>query len=244
MEILPVNFWRLQNEEHVQFHTEFNDLIGKANPQNLGIVPVYDLYLPLFNQEKEALNKVLKSAFTSELSVADTSRDSIYVGFTISIDGATYHFDPLKRKAALRIQVVLDQYRNTSRLSYNKETAAITRMISELTEKYGSELATLGMEDWLVELKNRNEAFELLMKNRYTEETAKTQLQMVQVRQDLDKAYLAIVKRLTSLIDLNGDDRYKEFVEELNKRINKYTNDVAIRQGRTNQEKQAPATEA
>jgi len=105
-------------------------------------------------------------------------------------------------------------------------------LITDLNNDHAADVATLGIDGWITELKANNDAFDAQMKSRYTEEAGKTQLRMKQVRVEVDKAYKTIVNRINALIIVNGARAYTAFVNELNERVDKYNLIIAQREGR------------
>lgn len=85
---------------------------------------------------------------------------------------------------------------------------------------------------WISELALRNKAFDDLKNNRYSAEASKTMLRMKDERQKVDVAYRALVERLNALIIVEGEVAYTDFVSELNKRIESFSNTIAMRKGK------------
>jgi hypothetical protein len=136
------------------------------------------------------------------------------------------------KQSALRVQVVLDEFGNIAAKSFDEETAAIVSLNSKLNQYYEADVETLGIAGWLEELQVNNESFEQLMRHRYSKEAIKTQLRMKSVRHEVDDAYRTIIDRINALIIVNGEANYKEFVDEMNERIDRNSNNLAIRLGR------------
>jgi len=231
MNISKIKFSRMRNGEHVQFHTEVTELIAVKTPAVLGVDAQYAIYKPLFDNEYEAFDLIRKSAVTGDIDDADALRDSINSGMNGIVKSALNHFDADVKKAANRVWVVLNSFGNISILSYDEETASIRKLSSELTANYAADVQLLGLDGWLTELTNKNDAFDSLMKLRYTEGSGKTTLRMKPMRLEVDEAYRKISKRIDALIEINGEDAYKDFVLELNNRIDKYNNIIARREG-------------
>lgn len=232
MEIEDIRLSRFRNEQHFQFQTEFNNLIIQFTPAALGIEAKYAVYLPLFNSENMALDLIRKSAVTIDLFDADILRGNTFRGTSDAIQSAMNHFNNEVKKAAARIMVVFDSYGNVTLKTYNEETAATNKLIKELTENHAEDVATLGIGDWLAALQTNNDAFDALMKSRYTEDAGKTLLRMKQVRVEVDVAYRSIVKRINALIEINGDDAYLGFVKEMKQRIDKYSAQLPRHKGK------------
>ncbi len=232
MKTSKINLSALHNEEHFQFHTEFNDLVMRFNPATIGIEDAFKQYQPLLKMETEALLVIRKSATTQQLSDADDERDIVFRGFADAVKSAVNHFDASKREAAKRINLLFDKYGNVARKPYNEETAEISKLIQETQSAYAADIAHLGLGDWIKELNERNQAFDTLIKNRFSEDAARTDLKMKYVRDEIDAQYRIIADRIDALILINGITAYDAFVQELNARVTKYSNSIAQRKGR------------
>ena len=232
MVILKIKSEKLRNEEHFGFNTEVNDLITLFTAATLGIESKYALYLPLYNNEAEALDVIRKSAKTSKLSDADHTRDDTNSGFKLMVEGNMHHFVYKKREAADRLEIVLDRFGNINRKSYEAETAAIDTMVDDLLNDYSEDLNLLKLTEWVTELKANNDAFKTLSDERYSDDAAKTQLKMKDVRKEVDTAYHNMTNLIDALVLVNGAETYTPFINELNQRIEKYNLIIAQRKGR------------
>lgn len=235
MQILNVKLGNLRNEEHFGFNTEVNDLITLFTAAALGIEIRYAEYLPLYNNEAEAIDVIRKSAKTSKLSDADHKRDGTNTGLGFVIEGYTYHFNDKKREAAERLEIVHNSFGNINRKGYEAETAAIDTMVDKLLNDYSEDLALLKLTEWVTELKADNEAFKAISDERYSDEAAKTQLKMKAVRKEVDVAYRNITNLINALVLVHGAETYAPFINELNQRIEKYNLIIAQRKGRNSE---------
>lgn len=233
LKIKKINLNILRNEEHYQIHSEVKGLVDKYGAAVLGIEELYALYLPVYAQEYEALNVIRASQHSEELADADGDRDALTRGFKNTVNGFLGHFNTEKRKAAERIQLVLDHYSDIEVKPYDQETVAIDTMLDELKGISAADIQILGLGDWVTEMENSNNAFRALMTTRYTEKASKTDLKMKQVRIDIDIAYRNIVKNLEAQITLKGEATLTPFVNELNQRIERFGNILAQRKGRS-----------
>jgi hypothetical protein len=232
MKIARINLSSLRNEEHFQFQTEFKNEINLFGAKNLNIETAFATYLPLYEQEEKALQLIRKSAATDQLIEVDKERDDIYRGLADAIKSALKHFDPNKRAAASRLKVLFDQYGNVARKPYDEETAAINKIMVEAKGAYAADITTLAISDWFTMLETKNNAFDTIMKSRYSEEAGKTELRMNQVRLEVDAAYREIMDRIDALILINGTRGYENFTREHNARVEKFSNTLAQRVGR------------
>ena len=232
MKISDFRLVRLRNEEHFQFHTSFKDLVLSVTALALKIETQFSTYLAVFANEGIALDKVRKSSITDNLADADTVRDDLYRGLADAVKSARNHFRAEVRASAHRLQVLLDSYGNIAVKPYDAETAAINKLVTDFNETYADDIDNLNLTEWVTELKAKNDTFDTLKNSRYTEEAAKTQLLMRQERAKLDVTYFGIVERINALIIVEGEEAYTPFVNQLNQRIDEYSNMLAIRQGK------------
>jgi len=232
MEILSINSVKLQNEEHFKFQTDFRGLVESFTPAALGIEALYTAYLPFYFNESEVIDVIRKSLVTEDLAIADTLRDTTFRGLAGTVKSATNHFKPELQKSADRLQVVFDNYGNVAIKPYEQETVAINKLVLDLQESYASDIAALGLIEWVAELKAQNVAFDNLRKTKHTEDSSKTSFKMKIERSNVDEKYRAIVKRINALIEVHGSEAYSSFVGELNARITVWTNTIAQREGR------------
>lgn len=219
--------------------TEFRDSMSQFNAQTLGIAEGFARFETLYTQELEALQVIRRSATTEQLATADAERDKLFRGFDDTARGMLNHFDPAKREAAARLRVVLDQYGNIARKPYDEETAAIGKLVGEAGGALATDIATLGLTEWLAELDRRNQVFDALMKSRYTEAAVRTELRMREVRLEVDTVYRAMADRLDALMLINGEAAYEPFVRELNARVDRYNDIIAQRRGRSESKQQS-----
>lgn len=232
MEILKIDLSRLRNEEHFNYHTEANELITRFTVEALKLQRYYPAFETTLNTEAEALNVLQKSIFTGPIANADHTRDTTTEGMEDMIDAGLRHFKPKVREAARRLKIVFEGQGNITTKPYDQQTAATTKLIETLENKYADDVASVGLNDWLAELKRNNQAVITLVGERYTDETGKTPVKMKAARKALDAAYRNVVKMIDALVFVEGPEAYEAFIEELNQRIEKYNTRLNQRDGR------------
>jgi hypothetical protein len=102
MKIISFYLKNLRNEEHYQFQTDFKGLVVQHDASLLGIEVDFNNYLPLYAQEGEAIDKIIKSAITEELADADKKRDFTFRGLCAAIDAGCHHFNAAATLATQR----------------------------------------------------------------------------------------------------------------------------------------------
>ena len=240
--ITRFRYENLRNESHVEFHTTVNTLFGNFGPAALGIDALYAVYLPLFNQEVEALDIIRRSELTTEISEKDHERDSLYRGFADNVKSQLHHFDPTRREAARKVEVILEHYGNIATKSLDEETAAIEDLYRELLKQENyPQVITLGLGPWMEELVQVSRALEQLMLARYDEAAKRPDIRMQSIRTELDKVFRSILDLLEALVRVNGPDTNKAFLAELNVVMERYKDILAQEAGRRHPRKDLSA---
>jgi len=214
--------YRLRNDSHFQFFTEFRDLVQKEGAANLKIEAQFQSWLSLYDKEDIALKKITKSAITDQLQEADKARDDIYISMVEMNAAALRHFNENARNAATRLKIVFDTYGNVAKKPLNEQTSAVYNILQELKGKYASDVALVGLGSWVSELEVRNNAFSDLMKERFDETAARTDIVLRDARVEVDAAYFAIRERINALAVVEGVADYESFIRTFNAVIAKY----------------------
>lgn len=243
MEINSIRTSHLRNGEHYEFFTGFDKLVAKSGAIVLGIETLYHDFKPLLESEAEAFNIVKGSAVTDEITDSDAARDNTFRGLINANKSNLTHFLPAVKKASQNLMPVFGLLGNITKKPYDEETADIRDLCNKLLGSYLPDTTAAGLLDWVNRLKTDNESFEELKNKRFTEASAKTQKRMTEVRLQTDKVYQQIVKRINALIIINGDATYKEFVTELNNRIESSMLILAQRKGRNAKDDDTEAPE-
>ncbi|MDR1866409.1 MAG: DUF6261 family protein [Bacteroidales bacterium] len=235
--IIRINYTHLRNDAHVELHETADAMMVRYNPATLGIDVLYGEYKPLLNAELSLLNVLRKSSYTGEIKEADHRRDMLFRGFADAVKSGLNHFDPAKREAAHRIDIVLDNYGNIAAKALDQETAAIDDLLRELRSgDYPALVDSLALTDWLVQLDAENQTFKTLMLARYGETSQRPTTRMKAARKNTDAAFRNIIDRLEALATVNGITLYEPFIRELNALLERYRNIMAAGAGRRKKE--------
>jgi hypothetical protein len=214
--------YRLRNDAHFQFYTEFRNLVQKEEAVKQKIASQFEEWLPLYDKEDAALKKIQKSAITAQIQDADRARDEIYAGMVETSNAALKHFSEEVRSAAARLKIVFDTYGEVVRKPLNEQTSAVYNILQELKGKYAPDTALVGIASWVSELEARNNAFADLMRERFDETAARTDIVLKEARTEVDNAYFAMREKINALVIVEGVAVYENFIRTLNAVIAKY----------------------
>jgi hypothetical protein len=107
------------------------------------------------NEPSFALSGSSETTNEPSVSLSGNSAD-----FADAVKSGLNHFDPAKREAARRIEIVLDNYGNIAAKALDQETAAIDDLLRELRSgDYPALVDSLALADWLVQLDVENRTF-------------------------------------------------------------------------------------
>jgi hypothetical protein len=141
------------------------------------------------------------------------------------------------------LQVVIENYGDITRKTYDDESAAINDLLREFaTGGHAPHVATLALGEWTQQLAAANDAFIALMRQRYGEIARDPDARMKDARAAVDNHFRAMIDRLEAIITLNGIDFAEElapFVNEYNALAGRYKHVLAVEKGR----RDAAATE-
>ena len=129
MKINKIYPYRLRNDAHFQFYTEFSSLVQKEETVKQKIASQYEAWLPLYNKEDTALKKISKSAITAQIQEADKARDDIYLGMVDTSIAAIKHYSEEVRSAAARLKILFDTYGDVVRKPLNEQTSAVYNIL-------------------------------------------------------------------------------------------------------------------
>ena len=217
---------RLRNGEHFQFHSEFKKLVTKTGIDVLKIDTQFKDYLTLYDALDSGLKKVTKSVLTGKIEEADKARDEIWSGLVEINRGTTKHFVPKIREAAEKLKILFDSYGNLAIKPLNEQTALTYNILQELEGKYAEDTETVGIANWVAELKKRNTELDNLMSERFDESASKSNIVVKEARAEIDKALTTITERLYALAIIEGAANYETFIKTWNAIVEKYATSI------------------
>jgi hypothetical protein len=232
MKISRLNYMHLHNLEHIGFHNNFQRMVNKyGGAAALGIETVYNAYIDIFENEKLASGKRRKNWLTDEMVLADKARKKTFRGMQHAIKATRLHSDPEVKNAADLLSELIFQYVHYKTTSYGTRTYRFETIISVFREDYPNDVANTGIEDWLSRLDADNKTFETKMKERNSQQSGQTDLVLRTERLRVDEAYNKVLSLLSARFIVDGEEKYDNFVKELNAHIETQATSLAMRRG-------------
>jgi hypothetical protein len=231
LRIKKAGTYKMHNEEHFQFMTEFINEANAAGIPNL-IPAKFAEFMELYDKEDLLLEGIHKSPLTEKIEKADTEREIIFCGFRDMVKAMQYHYEPDKKEAALNLMLVLNVYGNLSDRNYAEETGMIYNFIQDMTGKYSSDVATLGLEGWITQLGDKNQLFSELIMERTRQKGEKNKFTMTEIKAKMDVCYGDIVRYLEAMTVIKSDHGLEVFFNTINSNVDRYKNTIAQREGK------------
>lgn len=130
-----------------------------------------------FKTSIDALNAIWSpsrgSALTAQIAELDKQRDSLFIGFKITVDTwSKHHHDANKKNAALAIsQNIANHGKEIIALRYQRETAVLTAIVKDLQNELSTQVNTLGLSEWITRISTVNTEFNALYLERSLEDS-------------------------------------------------------------------------
>lgn len=186
--MIKINLGKLQNAEHLALMSDVLDLLTQANLQPLGALK--EALAGQVAQEREAQKQIRKSQHTQELEALDAERDNRYRGLVLRVQSETYSPLDENRKAAEKVQIVVDTYGNFTKDNYQKETTDIENFVADLrSEKFLTEVKQIGLEQWISWLEAANKAFHTKHSQRRDEYAEQPTYNLKAIRKEADELF-------------------------------------------------------
>jgi hypothetical protein len=248
-QFLNVAVHGLSNEQHPALNEALQHILRRYNFRGTILEILSEKHAQALTDEKTVLNIMTASFLTGDIHGQDRRRDRTYRGFVLAILSGTYHFDPNKEKAADRLEKVVDHYGNIAAKNLNAETEAICDLLTELVlPDNAAAIATLNLEEWLLQLKADNDTFRSLVYSRYDEKAQLPLIRMKEARVETDKYYRLILDQVETFLVVDSENPvYTQLVRDINPLLERYKTMLAqqagVREKKKEKEKEAKKEE-
>ncbi|MDR2408337.1 MAG: DUF6261 family protein [Bacteroidales bacterium] len=222
---------QFSNGLHWKYVSETLDLLGKHNPESLGIVPFYEPFKIAIQNEDAAFKYSAKSAETERIAKLDEQFDIAFSGMRNYANAFLKHLGDAERYAAENLKVVFDKYGNITKQSYRQALGLAHNLIQDLRNRH-EDVQTINLIPWIDAFEMKEQQLSSLLEKRNEEMSQQTNLRMKETRQETDFYYHKIVNRINAMINLYGKDFVPGFFEEFNQHATEYNNIYAQHIGR------------
>ena len=225
-EIYDINIQRMNNGAHFTF---VSNILARAEADTAVKGKAADQVNNLkaaVSAEDEALKISQKSLLTDEIAKADNDRDALYAGYKKAVEGfLAMPIADMAQAAKILSQHIKDYKINTAD-QLDKETGLLVNFITDLEDKYATQVAKLGLTAFVTNLKEANERVRTLTLQRTNEKIGITVGALKSARTASDDAYRALVKMVNALALVFGEKDYTAFIDYVNTEVAHYKREV------------------
>lgn len=225
-EIYDINIQRMNNGAHFTF---VSNILARAEADTAVKGKAADQVNNLkaaVSAEDEALKISQKSLLTDEIAKADNDRDALYAGYKKAVEGfLAMPIADMAQAAKILSQHIKDYKINTAD-QLDKETGLLVNFITDLEDKYATQVAKLGLTAFVTNLKEANERVRTLTLQRTNEKIGITVGALKTARTASDDAYRALVKMVNALALVFGEKDYMAFIDYVNTEVTHYKREV------------------
>ena len=235
IEIMYLSFHNFRVEEARGFFDQVISTTNRIPTEQRGTTRAD--FEAAYNYLTEVLKRVMASAYTKRVTIADERRDNCVFGLFSSIEANMRHFDANIAESARQIQLVLNGYKNLAKMPYSQETGAINDLLeSLLSPKYEPVLgqAGSGVIEWAYMLQEANSEFSAIFSER-VDDKASTHQETGTSAEAMKKAkeeYYEYIATLNALLRIQPTPELIAAAERLNEIIRYHHDTISIRKGR------------
>ncbi len=217
--VKPIGFQKLVNAVHLNFHNEAYNFMLACGADNISCQNELPLYKIAIEAETEMLKLQQASAITPELDILDDERDLLIRHLFSLLDVGKYSPIAKVHEAYNNLLPVMKNYRGIESHSLSKETAEIDTMLNEMrASKLSAYIATMAMEDVMLQLEEKNKQYVALDMQRINDKPARKDT--IAARKNCDDAYNYIVFKLDGTIAINKNDHADKLSDNLTNLVN------------------------
>ena len=226
-QIEALDFNYLDQQETYQYSV--NQLARvKANP---AIMAILGVEVTAWENATEAFNtayrKVSTATQTKVVETLDGERDTLYTGFTGTVNNAVKSPIAAQQTAALQVQEPIKRYAIRAGGDYQNQTMRTEQLCSDLLENFSSQLETLGLTAWVEALRAKNNEFNEAMIARTNEQAGYIRAELTQLRAQLIVEYRKFVKLQNVVLIYEGDTAYATTIDQMNAEVRNYKKIIA-----------------
>lgn len=185
-----------------------------------------------FAQYDLVFNPARRMLETEDLIPLDSARDNSLGAYHEAILGLQRHPVEAKRLAARKIKLNFDTYSPDRSMEYMKETEIIEQMTTEIrnTPDLLAAIELLGLDDYLADLEQKNQAFADLMRSRTAATEGNVKGAVAAARTELENKYQLFRQMINVAAIYEGDTDYRPFMLSVNAEVEHFK-DILARKG-------------
>ena len=225
-QLTSIDTTRMDITTALGFFGQIKNKIAAETTLTAAMGSVWTTFTAALQAFDDAYAQAKKWSQTADLEELDKQRDQALSAFLNALKAMTASPNANKAAAAKTLTFIRDKYSLNASDEYMKETTAIQQMVQnmEASAEAQTALGTTGLDDWLTDLKQKNNAFLAKMNDR-TEAQAGLQKGIVREKRLLcEAAYKNVVKlaNAMAICELPAGYAFGTIIDLVNAEIDHY----------------------
>jgi len=225
-EVSHLDVTRFDNTTVLGFFLQIMNIVAPNGQLVAILAAVWSNFVNAFNAFDDAFAQARKWMQTGDIKSLDELRDAALSAFLNMLKAMQASPNQEKQSAAKYLMFIREKYNINPSDEYMKETTAVGQLIQELESNQQAQTAlqTIGLNEWFLDLKAKNDAF-LEKMNERTADQAGLQKGIVRdTRLTCEAAYRNVVKLINalSIVEYPADMDYNTPIDLLNAEIEHY----------------------
>jgi len=238
-------FYSLKRDEYYTFGYKVLDVLSGFDTETLQLKPLQGRVENAVSLLDEALVKTSTRILTLSMSESDKNRDNSFLAFRYMIVACSKRLNPAWNAAAnLLIDTVKSYGWTLQNENYSTESSRLNNLIADLETKSDlkAAVALLGLNDWLVEMKQSQRDFEMAEKLRVEAKASKCEVKTEDGCREIRKACELLFQYINMTQELNPNEDFVRITRLLNEVIAEFNTSINIRKSRNSKEEETPET--
>lgn len=204
-----------------------------AAPMRTKLAEFWTPFHQAYNTYDQVFNPARRSLDTEDLANLDTTRDDALGAYHEAVLGLQRNPNEAKRQAARQLNLNYDTYKPERSQEYMKETELIQQMTTEIRaqQQLAAAIQLLGLDDYLTDLEQKNQAFADLMKGRTASTEGYQKGAVAEARANVEQKYQLLRQMVNVASIYEGDTEYRPFLLAVNAEVEHF-NQILNRKGK------------
>ena len=192
-----------------------------AAPMRTKLAEFWTPFHQAYNTYDQVFNPARKSLDTEDIKNLDDARDDSLGAYHEAVLGLQRNPNEAKKQAARLLNLNYDTYKPERGQEYMKETELISQMTTEIrgSQELTAAIQLLGLEDYLNDLEQKNQAFAQLVKGRTASTEGYQKGAVAEARANLEQKYQLFRQMLNVASIYEGDADYRPFILAVNAEV-------------------------
>ncbi|PNE25770.1 hypothetical protein BHU11_10985, partial [Tannerella sp. oral taxon 808] len=194
-------------------------LVDTAAGYTVGLKEAANKFTAAVDEFDDVLEKAKSLPSTKEATQKDEDRDKAWNAFRRIAKATKGHPNKEIADFAVKTEEIFLQYGDMLPLAHQEETARIHNLLQDLKALDTTKMNQAGFTPFLTDLEQKATAYITISDTQSSEHGRRMVGIVKEKRAAADTAYRQLVETVNALVIVNGDTAYKEFVLDLNGRI-------------------------